>query len=348
MRFFSRPAPRKIMLRTRLEVEALEDRLIPSATPLDLTTPGAMSEVGAALISQTEIQPTGCGVIHDFVRIQANGSGIEQGYNSDARPVQFDEKPSAPFDHSLQLSDVPVVVIGGALYREFLLGINQSNASPLLSVDQVQLFAGNTPNLSGYDPTTGQLAGLTPIYDLGATGTYVVLDARLSHGNGSGDMFLYVPNSSFGASGSNPYVYLYSHFGGTYAANGGFEQWAVVKQTTAGISGSVSNASSGAGIAGVAIDLVNSHGAIVAVAVTDANGFYSFTNIAPGTYSLQEDASTFPPNFMAAGSSPGTVNGVTDGSSVNAEDINQIGLAADQFGMNYDFTLIVNRPPPPG
>jgi hypothetical protein len=344
MSFFRRPraAERKVTRRTRPQVEALEDRFVPSGTPLDLTTPSAVGQAGVAMFSQTEIQPTGCGVIHDFVRIQANGTGIEQGYNSDARPVQFDEKQSPPFDHSLLLSDVPLVNIGGTLYREVLLGINQSSATPLLSLDQLQIFVSASPNLSGY--SSGTLAGLSPIYDLAATGQFVKLDARLSHGNGSGDMFLYVPDSSFGPPGSNPYVYLYSRFGDTYAANGGFEQWAVAKQATAGISGFVTDVNSGAGLAGIAIDLVNSQGVTVAVAMTDIHGFYAFTNVAPGTCSLVEDSSTFPPGYIANTSSPGTVNGATDGSSLNAVDINQILLRAGQFGINYDFTLVPFNP----
>jgi methionine-rich copper-binding protein CopC len=43
------------------------------------------------------------------------------------------------------------------------------------------------------------------------------------------------------------------------------------------------------GLPGWTIDLVNSAGAIVATTVTDANGNYSFTNVGPGTYTVEEE-----------------------------------------------------------
>jgi len=47
-------------------------------------------------------------------------------------------------------------------------------------------------------------------------------------------MFAYIPTSAFAATNSTPgasstdFVYLYCHFGTTYASNGGFEEWALV------------------------------------------------------------------------------------------------------------------------
>jgi hypothetical protein len=38
--------------------------------------------INHALFVQVNPQPTGCGVIHDFLRIQ--NSPVEQGYNTDA------------------------------------------------------------------------------------------------------------------------------------------------------------------------------------------------------------------------------------------------------------------------
>src|SRR5690242_11620025 len=98
----------------RLSVEQLDDRTLLSATVpsvLDLTTHGA--EVGTAgfIARQVDAQPTGTGVINSFVRIQgaAAGGGAEQGYNTTARPLQFDENKSPQFTRSLTLGQVPVV-----------------------------------------------------------------------------------------------------------------------------------------------------------------------------------------------------------------------------------------------
>src|SRR5439155_627219 len=75
------------------------------------------------------------------------------------------------------------------------------------------------------------------------------------------------------------------------------------------------------GIAGVTITLVNeAAGAVAGTATTDANGFFQFTNLAPGTYRLEEGA--VPATFTSDGvifvvtdgrDVPGAVNGVTDG-----------------------------------
>ena len=219
------PERKRNSARVRLEVEQLEDRTVPST--LDLTSPGAIGTFNGAIFEQANPQPTGPGVIHDFLRIQAHGASdtVEQGYNTDARSVQLDEKTDLTFTHAIQLSDLPTVTAGGVTYRAVLLGINQKNSSPLLSLDELRLYVANSPNLTGYDPATQQLAGQTAVYDMGAN-NWVELNASLSHGNGSGDMLLFVPDSVFTSSTSNPnpYVYLYSKFGVNFAANGGFEQ----------------------------------------------------------------------------------------------------------------------------
>ena len=109
---------------------------------------------------------------------------------------------------------MPVTTIGGVAYREFLLGVNQNSDSPLLSLDQLKLFVGSRGNMTGYD-ANGLLAGQPAVYDMNAGGAcnWVALDAALTHGNGSGDMYLYVPDQVFAAAGNpNPFVYLYSEF----------------------------------------------------------------------------------------------------------------------------------------
>src|SRR5207302_1198844 len=83
--------------------------------PLDLSTPGASGFLAGGFFQQGDIQPAGTGVFNTFVQIQSHGAKdtTEQGYNTDFRPEQFDEKNDAPHNHSLLLADVPVVNIGG-------------------------------------------------------------------------------------------------------------------------------------------------------------------------------------------------------------------------------------------
>src|SRR5947209_7420248 len=158
-------------LTAQLWLLQLEDRLVPSTT-VDLTTHGSSGTINGAIFSQYETQPTGSGVIHSFLRIQgvAAHSTVQQGYNTDARPLQFNENKSPTFTRSMSLAGVPVVDFGGTQYYEFLLDINQKASQPLLSLDEVQLFTGGRPDLTGYDLITGTLAGQSPVYDMNPAG----------------------------------------------------------------------------------------------------------------------------------------------------------------------------------
>jgi SdrD B-like domain len=285
-------------LRTRLGVENLETRDTPSATVVDLTLRGSSGDAGGALFFQADPQPTGSGHIASFLRIQgaAAHDEVQQGYNTDARPLQFDENKSPTFTRSLLLSSVPRVTIGGVSYREFLLDINQKSSQPLLSLDELRIYLGTSGNLTGYSAATGQLANLNALYDLDGTGDHqVLLDYRLNSGSGSGDMLLYVPDSLFTG---GTFVYLYSKFGESYASNAGFQEWSVGLSSLTNTGGSISgvkfsdnnqNGMRDADEPGLSdwviyLDTNNNHmlddGEVYTI--TDANGHYSFTNLATG------------------------------------------------------------------
>jgi hypothetical protein len=72
---------------------------------------------------------------------------------------------------------------------------------------------------------------------------------------------------------------------------------------------------------------------------TDALGYYSFTNLAPGTYTVTY-LNTMPP-YMFEYANVGTVSGVTIGQSPAANIISQITLISGAAGLNYDFAEIV-------
>jgi hypothetical protein len=95
-----------------------------------LTQDGASGSVGAAIFSADLFRAAGNGVFNPFVQIQHTGT--EQGYNTDARPQQFDEKSVANHNHSILLANVPTFVgdgtggtVEGVVYREFLLDANE-------------------------------------------------------------------------------------------------------------------------------------------------------------------------------------------------------------------------------
>src|SRR5438128_2390144 len=125
-------------LQRRLCMESLESRDTPSTVLVDLTTHGSSGSAGDGWFCQADPRPTGSGLIHSFVRIEgaAAHSPVQQGYNTDARPLQLNENSSPTFTRSLRLSDVPQVTSGGVTYREFLLDINQNGSQPLLSLDE--------------------------------------------------------------------------------------------------------------------------------------------------------------------------------------------------------------------
>jgi hypothetical protein len=203
-----------------------------TAATINLTTAGSTGSFTAGTDFFEQISPssTGTGVIESFVRIATNDN-IVQGYNTDARPLQFDENSSPTFTHSLLLSDVPVVSLGGVDYYQFLLDINQTGTDPLLSLNELQIFLGNSGSLSGATVGAGGTlsfgANANLVYDMDATGDNTVeLNYNLNTGSGSGDMFFYVNTSLF--TGTNQYVYLYSLFGSPNNNNDGFEEWAVL------------------------------------------------------------------------------------------------------------------------
>src|SRR5262245_41089797 len=101
------PTAKDLTRRAKIGVDLLEDRVVPSVVTMDLTARGSQVTVNGAIFKQADPQPTGTGVIRSFVRIQAQGSNqtVEQGYNTDYRPVQFDEKANPNFDRSIRLSE---------------------------------------------------------------------------------------------------------------------------------------------------------------------------------------------------------------------------------------------------
>src|SRR5262245_8621822 len=220
----------------RSKMEFLEDRLM--LTGLDLTTSGATGAINNALFYQFTKSGSGTGAFNSFVRIQSNRS-VEQGYNTDYRPPQFDENASNSYTRAIKLGTIPTVVApGGLRYYEFILDVNQSSSTPsnLISLDELRLYVTNSltkdPNLlHGYSASNSTLTDsasnrYSPVYDLnaGTGGNYIKLDANLSSGSGSGDMVALIPTTVLGTD-LNQYVYLYSKFGVKYPNTSGFEEW---------------------------------------------------------------------------------------------------------------------------
>lgn len=212
------------------------------AGTIDLTTVGASSTLAnGVILSETDIQPTGTGVIDPFLRLQNTPSeaGINTSLDTPNVPI-LDDKPGL-WTHDQPLSGpngLTQINIGGTLYYKFLLDINQTASSPLLNLNAIKFYVrssafnslnsfANFFNLKadnhGALVPNGALP--SPTFDvLGANN--VLLNYSLNHGSGSGDMFMFVPVSALGSSG---FLYLYNQNGappGINASNDGFEEWA--------------------------------------------------------------------------------------------------------------------------
>ncbi|HOD49896.1 MAG TPA: PEP-CTERM sorting domain-containing protein [Candidatus Hydrogenedentes bacterium] len=220
-----------------------------SGTMIDLTTAGASGVINDAIFQQIDPRATGTGVIDSFAQIGAANQVEVQAYNTTVNNVLNNGAPDN-FNHSITLGIVPIVSIETVDYYQFLLDINENNNAALdqyLSLDEVQIFVGDTPNPSSTSfDADGILQGVgTLVYDMESNlRNWVALDYSLNTGSGSGDMFLYVPVSNFGGAGDDAIVTLYSYFGrqglnpaeygegnfGNFYNSDGFEEWAVLVQ----------------------------------------------------------------------------------------------------------------------
>jgi len=77
----------------------------PADASVDLTASGNFGEIDGAVFSANQIQATGAGSFPAFLSLSRNGT--EQGYNSDYRPVQFNEVSNANHNHSLLTGEHP-------------------------------------------------------------------------------------------------------------------------------------------------------------------------------------------------------------------------------------------------
>lgn len=216
---------------------------------VDLLSIGSSGTINGAIYQQIDAQSTGTGTVDSFVQIQAQGNNdMQSAYNTTANNTLDNGNPDN-FNHSITVGEIPIVNISGTDYREFLLDVNEADQGPangrFISLDEVQLFVGGTAN-SSVETLDG--SGIlehdgTLIYQMDAgMDSWVALDFQLNSGGGSGDMFLYVPDSLFTPFASTDVVTLYSEFGeqgvdpsngmggnfvGDFGASSGFEEWAV-------------------------------------------------------------------------------------------------------------------------
>jgi hypothetical protein len=222
-------------------------------------------DFNGGLFRTDEQQPTGTGFIDSFLRIQSNTA--EQGYNTSDRPVEDPNqvKVDPNFTRDITLGEVGTKTIGGIVYLEFFLDINEPAAANgtkhNITLDQLEIYGSNKNLLDMYtgtaqDGDSGTLCKAnttltgcknnttaTKLYDMDQAGcntpatdgnlsacdNYLQLNYLTSgRGSGAGDMVFYLAKSLFTNAGftDSSYVYLFSQFGDKYATNKKYESQA--------------------------------------------------------------------------------------------------------------------------
>lgn len=224
-----------------------------------LTDKGAIVEY---IGSSANNQSSGTGTFNPFVRLQA--TGLESGFNTDAA-VTLDTKAGS-WTHSILVSDIPVVTINGVNYWELFVDINESNSTPRISLNKVEIYFTTNPDLTGYPASFP-----APEYSFSDT-TDAILINDVNQGSGRGDVRYLVPlngaggtitipqDCNYGNDDCNTFFVLYSQWGGagsTYLAEGGFDEWKVkVYPVVSTTLTTVSQTPSGTVVPGTAITIV--------------------------------------------------------------------------------------------
>jgi hypothetical protein len=162
----------------------------------------------------------------------------EEGYNSDYRPVQFEELTDNQHTLAVLLSSLDVS--DGKIH--FILDNNEPNAEggnnkKTISLEMVQVYyAGEGGDqASNFDISTesfeigdtGNPLSVQKIYDMdeGPDGDSIVLMTDINNGSGQADMTLDITAPAFG---DFKYLILYAKQGFTQPTEAGFEEWGVL------------------------------------------------------------------------------------------------------------------------
>ena len=95
------------------------------------------------------------------------------------------------------------------------------------------------------------------------------------------------------------------------------------------------------GVAGVKVILLDASGNATGVtATTDASGNYSFTNLKPGTYSVQFDKTTLPTNYVFTAADQGTNDAKDSDANVTTGKTAQVTLTSGAVNSDLDAGIV--------
>lgn len=242
------------------------------AAYIDLTTVDSSGTLvgvpGGTAVFQQGSDNAGTGIFPSFVQIEGSGAGdIKQGFNTTVNGV-LNTASSDIHNHEITVGQLTTVNIGGTLYYQFFLDVNENNNAEdrYVSLDDLVVLTSSTANTgtcgaaatactdANFLPTGG-----TVVWNM-QPGDGVLLDFNLEPGSGYADMTFNVPVSAFGGASSSTFVYLYSKFGvlgevtvggvtRDFGTSDGFEEWAFML----GESTTVPDGGSTLGLLGIAL-----------------------------------------------------------------------------------------------
>lgn len=212
-----------------------------AATLITLDTFGDFATINGAIFELVDPNvASGSGGITPFLGVQSNGS--QEGYNTagNTEPADNSNIPGNS-EETLVLQDpaplttvggdftiIPTVNIGGVDYLSFILDVNENDNS--IDLTSLQLFQASSNDLDEDNPDTplggdsGNFGGAATLaYDLDAVMDTTLRIASPNSGSGVWDLNVFIPTSLF--TSSDPYVYFYSAFNGSF---NGFDEWATV------------------------------------------------------------------------------------------------------------------------
>ena len=187
---------------------------------IDISNAGDSTTVGNVIFTDAVNVGSGTGNYNTFLAISNNG-GIESGFNSDDTPPidgsnsDIDQAKT----HTVRLSDLVIITVGGVQYYQFRIDLNEANSDPngQISLDKFQLY---TSTNGGIESTTTLFnpANATLRYDMDAVANggdkSILLSDAGSTGSGTDDYAVLVPVTDFaGLDPTTTYVYLYTQMG---------------------------------------------------------------------------------------------------------------------------------------
>jgi hypothetical protein len=192
------------------------------ATTIDLEVLGETTIEGA-IFGVVSNSKAGRGVYPTFLATQGdagNPTGVNIGYNSDYRPVEYNEVNTAQHNHSLLLADMGYVENGGVTYYSFALDADQApGVDSYIYLDQLEVYQTNNPSITGYNSGTDW----NLVYQMDPVPNDVDIKINYSWGSGGSglnDMYVDIPTSFFDSSFTN--VVLFANF---YGDNDGPQEW---------------------------------------------------------------------------------------------------------------------------